>query len=378
MNPDTGERLSETSPIFYGTGEGGLEAPHLYKIDGRYFLVVAEGGTHFNHMVSIARGDSPWGPFEQSPHGPLLTHRHTQMNQVIKVLGHGDLVRAHDGSWWLLALGVRSYGWIMLGNHHLGRETFLSPVNWLDDGWPQANHGEDLQLEMDVPTLPLHPWPETKTPSFFNTGVLGLEWNFLRNPRPGMYSLTDNPGYLTLYGTEETLCDFNPCMIARRQTQACCSASVELEFPAGSSEDEAGLTVFMDERHHSEIFVRAKENRREAVVRRRIGTLVAETASADIPGDGPVTLWVEADPRWYRFGFSTGERDVSSLAYAEARHHSTEVAWGFTGVYLGMYAVGAEARFKSFDYDIQDDQTWIPRMGCREDFRPPGNPEVDN
>src|SRR5690606_39354706 len=88
------------------TGGGWPEAPHLYKIDGRYYLLIAEGGTHLTHMVTIARSDNPWGPFEPCPHNPLLTHR-SRFHQI-QATGHADLFQAEDGSWWAVFLDRKS------------------------------------------------------------------------------------------------------------------------------------------------------------------------------------------------------------------------------------------------------------------------------
>ena len=91
--------------IWKGTGGAYPEAPHLYKINGLYYLIIAEGGTEYGHMVTIARSDSPYGPYENCPHNPILSHR--SLSSSIHATGHADLVQAHDGSWWAVFLGIR-------------------------------------------------------------------------------------------------------------------------------------------------------------------------------------------------------------------------------------------------------------------------------
>jgi alpha-N-arabinofuranosidase len=365
----TGQRLGEDREIFAGTGAGGLEAPHLYHIGQWYYLLVAEGGTHWNHQVSIARSRSPHGPFEPSPHGPLLTHRHTEMSQIIKGLGHGDLIEAHDGSWWMVCLGMRTYGWICFGASHLGRETFLAPVSWGADGWPTVNGGRDLQVEMDVPTLPLHPFETPPTLTRFETPALGLEWNTFRNPLPGAARLDDPPGALTLRAGGTSLGDPDATMVARRQqhprcTSRCCLLDTDAPAP------EAGLTTFMDPGHHCELFVRPNAGGREVVVRRTVGTLQAEVAREEI-GPGEVELFVVAEPRWYRFGYAIDGLRREDLAVAETRHLAVELAWGFSGVYVGLYAVdpagsgegaAGAARFAWFEHRPDPDASWTPTM----------------
>jgi xylan 1,4-beta-xylosidase len=128
----TGRRLSDTRFVWSGTGGAYPESPHPYKIGNTYYLMISEGGTEHCHMVTIARGSGPFGPFESCEWNPICTHRSLPL--PIKTVGHGDLLRAHDGSWWMVCLGIRPvpYPW----RHHLGRETLLAPVEWGADGWP--------------------------------------------------------------------------------------------------------------------------------------------------------------------------------------------------------------------------------------------------
>lgn len=129
---NTGATLTKPRPIWSGTGGRYPEAPHLYKINGTYYLLIAEGGTEYGHMVTLARADSPWGSFESCPHNPILTHRHRGANPI-QGTGHADLVEAHDGSWWMVFLAFRTLAHYQ-NFHHLGRETFLAPVKWDEAG----------------------------------------------------------------------------------------------------------------------------------------------------------------------------------------------------------------------------------------------------
>ncbi|MEU4689605.1 family 43 glycosylhydrolase [Actinoplanes sp. NPDC023714] len=131
IDPFTGTKLGDIRGVWPGTGMAHPEAPHLYEIDGVWYLMIAEGGTERGHTVTIARGPAPSGPFEPCPDNPILTHRST--THPVQNTGHGDLVRAADGSWWMVYLGVRPRGFTP-GFHVIGRETFLAPVTWRD-GW---------------------------------------------------------------------------------------------------------------------------------------------------------------------------------------------------------------------------------------------------
>ncbi len=132
IDSGTGSFLDGPNRTWSGTGLQYPEAPHLYEREGIWYLLIAEGGTHGGHCVSIARGPSPVGPWEAAPGNPILTHRST--DSPIQNTGHADLVEFTDGSWWMVLLGVRPKG-IGPGFHTLGRETFLVPVRW-EDAWP--------------------------------------------------------------------------------------------------------------------------------------------------------------------------------------------------------------------------------------------------
>ena len=122
----TGKKLTESKVIWNGTGGRYPEAPHIYKKDGWYYLMIAEGGTEYGHKETIARSRNIYGPYQSNPSNPILTHmnEHTQSNPI-QGTGHADLIQAHDSSWWVVFLGFRPQS----GTHHLlGRETFLAPV----------------------------------------------------------------------------------------------------------------------------------------------------------------------------------------------------------------------------------------------------------
>ncbi len=349
----SGRLLTKAREVWRGTGGSYPEGPHLYKINGMYYLMIAEGGTEYGHMETIARSKSPWGPFEGCPWNPILTHRST--SSPIQATGHADLVRAHDGSWWMVFLGIRPNGHPYC--HHLGRETFLAPVKWTDDGWPVAGDGGMVYPETEADCLPLHPWEKESARDDFDSPVPGLQWNFLRNPRRDCWSLSDRPGWLKLTCTEVSLNDLaSPAFLGRRQEHFDCSVTALLDFSPKYDGEEAGLTVMMNERHHYELAVTLAKGTRRVVVRRRVGDLSVMPACEKIGGD-KVRLRIEADRDTYRFSYSPDGRGFKEIARAQTRYLSSEVAGGWTGVYLGMYAAagsgaksGSPAYFDWFDY----------------------------
>ncbi len=351
IDPHTGQRLSDERIIWSGTGGRYPEGPHLYKIDGSYYLMIAEGGTEYGHMMTIARGTSPWGPFAPCPHNPILTHRN-RGGHPIQGTGHADLVQAHDGRWWMVFLGFRPQCGMY---HHLGRETFLAPVTWVE-GWPLVNGNGTVELEMATETLPAHPWPALPVRDDFDAAALALPWNYLRNPHPQEYSLTARPGWLRLHGSALTLDAVDsPAFVGRRQQHLSCRVRTRLDADP-SDQDEAGLTVYMSPGHHYEI----ARSTGKVFVRRRIGDLCALVAECPLAA-GPVILGIDARPDCYTFVFSQDDTAPTELATGVARFLSSEVAGGFTGVYFGLYATGngqparTPADFDWFDYQPLDE-----------------------
>jgi alpha-N-arabinofuranosidase len=239
FNLETGKLEGPLTKIWGGTGGIWAEGPHMYKINGKYFLMISEGGTSYGHSVTVARSDSPWGPFESDPNNPILTHRNLP-NHPIQVVGHADMVETPDG-WWLVCLGVRPQGGRF---HHIGRETFLAPVAFNKAGWPVVNKNGTIELTMPAPKLPQHIWPKLPARDNFDSKTLALQWNYLRNPNQADYSLTERPGFLRLNGSAVTISDKDsPAFVGQRQTDFNCVASTLLEFDPNSENEEAGLVV---------------------------------------------------------------------------------------------------------------------------------------
>jgi alpha-N-arabinofuranosidase len=347
----TGQMLTESRMIWKGTGGAHPEAPHLYKINGLYYLLIAEGGTEYGHMVTISRSDAPYGPYEPCPYNPILTHR--SRNSSIHATGHADLVQAHDGSWWAVFLGIRPVSYPY--RHHLGRETFLAPVSWTADGWPIIGNGGSVESVMDAPQLTEVRWPSDSTREDFDDSTLGFDWVFLRNPDPLSWSLSESPGNLVLRGNKTSLGDSGaPSFVGRRLCHWSSNISALLNFEPQHEGEEAGLTVFMNDSYHYDLAVKRQEGRKVVVFRRTVGSLRAESTLEC--SEGPVILKVEAQPEWFHFKIQQDSSDVLEVGSGETHLLSTEVAGGFTGVVVAMYAVcetgqGSPASFDWFEYE---------------------------
>ena len=124
-----------------------IEAPHIYKKDGWYYLLVAEGGTFVNHSVQMARCRTIQGDYEICPRNPIVSHRHMPLLNPISVTGHADIVETQNGEWWMVLLAVRPYEG---GHYNLGRETFMVPIIWAEDGWPMERKKITLPLTREL------------------------------------------------------------------------------------------------------------------------------------------------------------------------------------------------------------------------------------
>jgi alpha-N-arabinofuranosidase len=247
--------------------------------------------------------------------------------------------------------------------HHLGRETYLAPVAWDADGWPVVNDGHPVGLEVKAAGLPAHPLPPRPTRNGFDA-PLGPEWNHLRHPKRDTYALDARPGWLTLRGEAVPLgAAASPTWVGRRQAHLSGRVATLVDFVPGRDGDEAGISVYMNPDHRYELAVGRANGRRQVFVRQRIGPhLEAVTAAAPLDGSEPVVLQVEATAEEYAFSYGvvmSGRPHTATtpLGKAAARYLSSEVAGGFTGVYLGLYATGkggpasAPAHFDWFDYE---------------------------
>lgn len=330
----TGKRLTEPKVLWRGSGGSYIEGPHVYKRGGWYYLLTAEGGTSYGHMVTISRSQNIWGPYESCPHNPILSNRYSY--EEIHGTGHADLVQAADRSWWMVHLAFRK----TVGDiHTLGRETCLAPVEWRE-GWPVVNRtGTNTEI-VAAETLPPQPWPPLPARDDFDSERLGAQWIHLRNPVVEHYSLTERKGYLRLRGSEMTLSDIaSPTMVARRQQHFEFMATVSLEFEPGSENEEAGLTMLMTNEHHYDFFVSTRGGKRVLVVKYNLELIRHEAAEIPI-APGAVELRITGTKEVYHFSFSQNGTPFRGIARVNTRYLGTEVTSGYNGVIIGLYATG--------------------------------------
>lgn len=238
-----------------------IEGPNLYKKDGWYYLLLAEGGTGWNHGISLARSRAIDGPYEVDPEGSVLTTRDDPAWPLQKA-GHGELVQAQSGTWYLAHLCSRPVG--PERRCILGRETALQEVVWTDDGWLRLRSGGILpQMEAQAPAeLESCPWPKEPARDDFDASKLGVSWSALRVPiEESWASLTERPGWLRLRGRETMHSLFSQSLVARRLTSVQCVAETCLEFEPTHFTQMAGLIAWYDTSQHYYLRVTHDEER---------------------------------------------------------------------------------------------------------------------
>mgnify|MGYP000179563317 CR=1 FL=1 len=364
INIETGQLQWPKSKLLW-SGIGGKypEAPHIYKKDGWYYLIIAEGGTEFGHMISVARSRAVDGPYESCPHNPLLSHRSTA--NPIQSTGHGDFFEDAQGDWWVVFLGVRHSSYPLV--HHMGRETYLAPVTWTEDGWPLINEGRLVDINMVVDRA----GPEQlgllnrDFRDDFSSVTLDFRWNFCRNPQPDSWRVGQAGGGLQLQCLPEDLDGIGPkAWLGLRQQHFYTTAETELDF-APSNQEEAGLTAYMNERYHAEISVVADGHGGRAIcLRKRCGELRTEQRF-DLSGKGAVKLRIVAEEEHLHFEHASEGSTFTEVGTMETRALSTEMAGGFTGLYWALYATSNgvsgknSATFRNFDYQPSyHDKEW--------------------
>lgn len=350
INLETGELLTEGRKVWNGTGGRYAEGPHVYKKDGFYYLMAAEGGTEEAHSETIARSNNIWGPYTDNPANPILTHCNAAgQNIPIQGVGHADMIRAHNGSWWIVFHGYRN---ISNKVHHiLGRETCLAPVTWPENGWPVVNGNGTATVNMTCPTLPLQPFPEKPARTDFNSGEPGLEWNYVQLPEYNNFALDERNGYLRLKGSAENIGTRNPStFVGRRLTDLYFTATTRIEFDPQDENEEAGM-ILLNNGSHFDIMISKKDGKRILIVKLQFGQTVYTSQETELE-PGPVNLRIKGKRSTFTFSYSQGNNEYTDLETADSKFLATETVGNFTGVYVGFYATGnGKASTVNADYD---------------------------
>jgi xylan 1,4-beta-xylosidase len=303
---DAGTLTGEPQVIFKGTRLGCTEAPHLYQRNGYYYLMTAEGGTGWEHAVTMARAKRIEGPYEVDPENPLLTAWKKEGSPLHKA-GHASLVDTPNGEWYIAHLCSRP-----VGAHRrciLGRETALQKAAWTHDGWLRlAGGGNTPRLEVPAPDLPAHPWPAHPEVSTFDQSHLPAQFQTLREPAdPSWCTLSERPGWLRLYGRLSLFSNYEQSLVGRRVRHFQCEAETLLDFEPRHHLQTAGLAAFYDDQNWFYLAV-SHDEERGRVLRLMVNNdhkLSEPLGAVPVPA-GPLSLRARMDAPVLRFSWATG------------------------------------------------------------------------
>lgn len=349
--------------IFKGTPIGFTEGPHVYKRDGWYYLLTAEGGTSWGHAVTLARSRKLTGPYELHPEVHILSARH-RPDVELQRAGHADLVETQNGETYMVYLCGRPLR--NRGRCTLGRETAIQKMVWSADGWLRTADGQGIpSMEVAAPALPVHVFPKAPERENFDAPQLPLDFQWLRSPWPEeLFSLTARPGHLRLYGRETMGSPFRQALVARRQQAHCFSAATVVEFEPEHFQQMAGLMCYYGGTKFHYLHISHDETVRKHL---RVMSAIPDGVVSDaftppipVPSGEPIQLRVEVDCERLLFAYRIGDgawiwlpqQFDASILSDEA---SAPGLPNFTGAFVGvacqdLSGTGRPADFDWFDY----------------------------
>jgi xylan 1,4-beta-xylosidase len=378
FDPKAGKLIGPRKNIFPGTELDLVEGPHLYKRNGWYYLLTAEGGTGYDHAVTLARSRDIWGPYETHPQNPILTSAH-HPHIALQRAGHGDIVDTPDGQTYLVHLTGRPT--TQLRRCVLGRETAIQRAHWADDDWlyvesglPDAPNVPKLHVELPGAFDEARYWaPQRYT--FSSAGGLPQDFQWLRTPEPERIFRTegDSDGKLVLIGRESVGSWFEQSLVARRQTHFSFDAETVIDFSPADERQYAGLVAYYCRFNFFYLTVTADaEGQRELLIMASeasfpLGGLSFPFPEAvRIPNEGKVRLKLTIRGRALQFWYALEGEELKKVGPAfDASILSDEcgghqVHGSFTGAFVGVAAsdlngTAAEASFDYFEYrPVQD------------------------
>jgi xylan 1,4-beta-xylosidase len=375
-SPATRALIGDRVNIFAGTPIGFTEAPHLYKRDGYYYLIVAEGGTGWGHAVTMARAKHIEGPYELHPDTYALTSRH-RPDVTLQRAGHADIVDTQDGETYMVYLCGRPLK--NRGRCTLGRETGIQRMRWDSDGWLRTIDGSGVpSVDVDAPKLAAQPFaPTAAIREDFDGPELPIDFQWLRSPWPDeLFSLTARPGHLRLYGRESIGSLFRQALVARRQQAHCYTAITKMDAAPKNYQQMSGLVCYYNSAKFHYLYMTTDDivGRHLRVLSCLPDTVVSDQFSppVPIPGNGPLELRVDVDEERLRFAYRVDAGAWQWLpqqfdASALSDEATSPGAPNFTGAFVGvacqdMAGTAMPADFDYFEYRERDYVVDVTRL----------------
>ncbi|SLK33895.1 Beta-xylosidase [Mycobacteroides abscessus subsp. abscessus] len=325
--------------IFKGSEIGLTEAPHLYKRNGYYYLVTAEGGTWYTHAVTVARSTSLFGPYEIDPTNPILTSNENDKDQLQKA-GHGSLVETQNGEWYMAHLCGRP---VVDKKCILGRETAIQKCYWTEDNWLRVEGGPNPSTIVEAPDLEPYPFEQESNHDDFQGHSLKKYWNSLRRIFSEEWiSLTERPGYLTLKGDESMSSLHHQSLLARRLESFTAEVETAVEYSPENFQQMAGLIFYYDTDDYVYLRITTHETLGKClgIIESKHG-VYDELLDQDIQLKSNVEIKLKAkvDHQWLQFAYAEGDGDWKDIgSKIDISHLSDDDAdyIRFTGTFVGL------------------------------------------
>ncbi len=376
FSPGQQRLIGERRVIFSGTPLGLTEAPHLYKRDGYYHLITAEGGTGWGHAVTMARARTLDGPYVLHPEVYVLSARQ-RPDVALQRAGHAALVDTPQGSTYMVYLCGRPIR--NRGRCTLGRETAIQKMLWGSDGWLRTVDGSGIpSLEVEAPGVAAHVAAHPPAREDFDNERLPIDFQWLRSPWPDeLFSLTERPGFLRLHGRETVGSLFKQALVARRQQSHCYSASTVVEFEPQHFQQMAGLICYYNSSKFHYLYISTDEGAGKHV---RVMSALPDqpqtdafTPSFPIQPHLAVELRVEVDYERLHFGYRVGGAEWTWISQQfDASILSDEATApglpNFTGAFVGMACQDMSGARCAADFD------WFEYV--ERPYRPAPFPEI--
>ncbi|MCX7843663.1 MAG: glycoside hydrolase family 43 protein [Clostridia bacterium] len=344
--------------IFNGTEAGLTEGPHLYKCNGYYYLITAEGGTENYHCVTLARSTSLFGPYEVAPNNPIITTK-LEPTYAMQKAGHADFVETPDGQVYMVHLCSRPMP--RNGKCILGRETSIQKMIWTKDNWLQLECGGNKPLiEVEAPELAEFIQEKEHERDDFDNETLSIQFQTLRIPLgEDMMSLKERSGYLRLKGRESLNSLFCQSLVARRQQSFNYTASTCVEFEPDSFKQMAGLVCYYNTENY--IYLRVTHNE---ILGKCLGIIqchnfnVSYPLKTDVSLNGIKRIYLKVTVTYdiLQFYYSVdGESWTAIGPILDAgilSDESCKESFGFTGAFVGVCCqdFSGERKYADFDY----------------------------
>lgn len=357
--------IGKTYFLSEGTELGKTEGPHIYKRNGYYYLMLAEGGTEYGHAESIMRSEEITGPYETHPENPFLTCANHPTHGLQKS-GHASLVETQNGDWYITFLVGRPL--TPQGKCPLGRETAIEEIEW-KNGWPYLKSGSNLpRVKIPKPNLKEFNFEQTPLRENFDSNKLPIDFQSLRIPiSEDWLSLSERPGFLRLKGKESLTSTHTQSLIARRLQHFNAEIKICVEFNPQRFQHMAGLVLYYNIGHYHYLYMTKEGN--DKVLKVMTSNYYAVTEQEEIVKlneDAPIILKATINREKLQFSYSYDDEnfknigailDMSILSDDHVRDGSYHYRPAFTGCFAGvccqdLFENKLHADFDWFEYKM--------------------------